>query len=257
MSNRSRPRKNGGAGSLAVLIVAFTYCVGSAFSQCQSPLDEQTINSLAFNTIYSSFQSRPGGTIDLDLGIFRCCVFFQPLNVCAAWSVNDSSLAQIDPQTGVLKIEQKALPGGKVTVTANVENGRRVLAIPVYIYSLETHPLVGVWTEIARFSCDSGNEFSTQDPIRELVFLADGSMYVTRTPFEVYHDYKAIYEYKPERNRLSFMIEFASARPISFDGAGRVGFKDDGRLVLKNLSLGRFSAFEQDACRYLFRRVGS
>ena len=165
MRNSNRSNINRIALNLVVSFVALACCIGSAFSQCNSSLDDATIRALTFNTFYSSFQLHPGETIDLDLIKIGCCYFFQPVNACTVWSVDDSSSAHIEPQTGVVSIERTALPGRKVTVTANVESGRRILTIPLYIYSSETHPLVGVWTEMTRFSCKSGNEISTGEAI--------------------------------------------------------------------------------------------
>lgn len=257
MSHRTRSNINQIRLNLVVCLIALACCIGSAFSQCRSPLDDATIRALTFNTFYSSFQLRPGETIDLDLIEIGCCYYFEPVNACTVWSVDDGSDAHIDSQTGVVSTERTALPGHKVTVTANVEGGRRILTVPLYIYSSETHPLVGVWTEVKRFSCKSGDEISTNEPIRELVFRADGTMYVTRQPFEIYHDYIASYGFELESGTISFRVELANATPMNVDGAGRFRGTEDGGLVLKKLSLGRFSNVEKKACRYEFKRIGS
>ena len=244
-----------GAAILIASAFVMILCLNSASAQCRSPLDGQTISALTFNTFYSSFQLRPGETLDLNLGTVWCCYGFFGVDACAVWSVDDSLSAHIDAQTGVLTIEPAALPGTKLTVTADIENGRRILTIPVFIYTPETHPLVGVWSESARFSCNSGEQVPGSEPIRELVFRADGTMYVTRFVFELYRDYVATYEFNLERRKVSFSVQFANALPAKIDAAGRFKIVE-GELVLKALSLGSFAG-EKKACRYEFQRVGT
>ena len=81
-------------------------------------------------------------------------------------------------------------------------------------------------------------------------------MYVTRLPFEIYHDYIAEYGFELESRTISFTVELANARPMNVDGDGRFRVTEDGVLVLKKLSLGRFSDVEKKACRYEFKRLG-
>ncbi|HZM87733.1 MAG TPA: hypothetical protein VFF31_14525 [Blastocatellia bacterium] len=255
--------RNRAARVVVAGFIATFLCVGSGLGQCESPLDQQLIGELTFDTLYSSYQLQPGETIDLNLSTqcclglsIGCCLALKPVGECTVWSLDDSSFAKIDPKTGLLTVEQTVPPGQVLTVTASIENGRKVLTIPVFIYNADTHPLVGVWSESARFSCQTGEQFETSEPIRELIFRADGTMFVTRFLFETYHDYTAIYEVKLNKRKVSFTIRQANMLPKRIDGAGRFKLVD-GLLVLKELSLGRFTAGETTACRYEFKRVGT
>src|SRR5262249_51736669 len=156
---------------------------------------------------------------------------------CVTWYVSsDEEFAQIDPQAGVLKVSENIRNGYSFIVAANVESGRKILSIPVYIYTPESNPLVGTWIEKKRYSCKSGNEILDAEHIGELIFRADGTMYVTRAPFELYVDYWGRYILDRERRNIGFVIDGGNRVPFDVDGFGRFSIKDDGGLILYRLS---------------------
>src|SRR2546422_6744756 len=55
-------------------------------------------------------------------------------------------------------------------------------------YTPESNPLVGGWREEWQVACGSEERRAPAEPIRELIFLADGRFSVTWRPFEVNHD---------------------------------------------------------------------
>jgi hypothetical protein len=81
-------------------------------------------------------------------------------------------------------------------------------------------------------------------------------MYVTRFKFETYHDYVASYDFNLAKRKVSFTVQFSNVLPTKIDRDGRFKIVD-GVLVLKGLSLGRFSDGDKKACRYEFKRLGS
>lgn len=74
-------------------------------------------------------------------------------------------------------------------------------------YRPESQPLVGTWRQDGK-QCRNGGE-----PLRELVFMADGSFKATWTPFETYVDYWGLYAYDKDTGELSFEITGGNAKP--------------------------------------------
>jgi hypothetical protein len=204
---------------------------------CGQALDEETLNRLEFS-MGSSAQMQPGETRPFSLGTVECCYFFQPVETCATWSVEPAAGATMDSHTGDLTIEA-SVPGGSVfTVSADVENGRRIVIADVHVYTPQSNPLVGTWHEEAQLSCSTATEVTPSAAIGELVFRADDSFAVTWMPFEVYHDYWGTYEYDLAQGTLDMTIDSGNHVPADFDGSGSFSIDDQGRLVLRDLWLG-------------------
>ncbi len=239
-----------------MILALMCICLSSthAFAQCDKTLEESIVETLYFGTQFPTLQAQPGQTLDLDLYTF---LLGPPLSVdaCATWSISNGQFASIDPETGLLSINATARNGQSFTVSVNVENGRRVLSIPVHIYKAVDNPLVGVWRETRRFSCSSGNSLSVDEPFREVTFRADGGVFATRFIFETYQDFWGKYLFDPRTRDFALVINDGSMIPTDVNGFGRFQIEDDGTLVLFKMSLGRFSKKEKLACRYEFERV--
>jgi hypothetical protein len=90
--------------------------------------------------------------------------------------------------------------------------------------------IVGTWRQ-------TDAECGLAQPIRELIFEADGRYSVTWLPFETYKDYWGRYQYDPRAHTLSLTVEGANYRPPerALSGEARV---EDRTLTLRGLSLG-------------------
>lgn len=237
----------------ALLVISISVGV---FAQCGTPLDEATIQSLSFGPLQPSVQLQPGQSVNLRLYTRFLGVAYVPVDACVVWSAYPGSLADLDSQSGLLSLDPRAFfNGASFIITANIENGRRILSLPVYVYTTKENPLVGVWKETRRFSCKSGNPISAPEPIIELVFRADGRMSATRFLFETYVDFLGTYLFEKERGGFAFVIDVANVRPFDVDGFGRFRIDDSGKLILSKLSIGRFNPGEKLACKYEFEKV--
>ena len=203
-----------------------------------SPLDEETLNDLALD-MSRTVQMQPGESRQFSLGVIQCCVIFEPVQAQAAWSVSPSRGAHIDAATGVLTVEPTVASGSVFTVSANVENGRRIVSINVHVFTVEANPFAkGMWEKEAQFECDSGKEANPPQLIRELRFGADGSFSVTWVPFEVYRDYWGSYTYDLEQGTFELTVAGGNYVPRDVDGSGRFSIDDRGRLNLNEMWLG-------------------
>jgi len=216
---------------------------------------------LTFGDLTPSLQFKAGQSSAIRLFKLIPPFAFEPVDACVSWTVSDSSFAAIDSLSGQLNIDEKAPDGFNFIIIANVENGRRILARSAWVYRPEANPLVGVWTETRRFSCGSGRELSPERPIAELAFRADGVMSVTRIPIEVFRDYESRYSFDKERGKVAFAVPAREGIVSDVDGFGRFQIDEGGKLILKNITLGRFGSDtitkrERLACRYEFQRVG-
>jgi len=140
--------------------------------------------------------------------------------------------------TGVFTVAAGTLSGTKYTVTADVESGRKVLTVDVFVWTKEANPLVGTWHEEARIACGTGAEETPTDPIRELLFYASGVFNVTWTPFEVYVDYWGQYTFDREAGTISFIPDGGNYVPEDIDGEGTFVIDEQDRLMLRDVWLG-------------------
>ncbi len=216
-------------------------------------LDEDILSRLTLS-ISPGGQAKPGETIEIRVGTNECCYVFQPVEADVRWLVEPANGAAIDPETGVLTIAQDVKSGVRFTVTADVENGRKQINAPLTIYRLEDNPLIGTWHELEAIPCASASMPETEDPIRELVFKADGSFLATFTPFEVYHDYWGIYQIDLVNHTLSMTVTDGNVIPASLDLDGFFEIDEEGVLVLKEMWLGRREATDAQGCGHRFRR---
>ena len=223
--------------SVVGLVLAALACTGVDLGGPR--LDDETLERLTLAMASQSLQFQPGESYDFNVGTVECCYVFEPVEAGVTWSVAPSEGASIDPATGVFTVAPST-PGGSVfTVSADVENGRRIVTIDVYVYTPATNPFAGgVWHEETQIVCGTGQEITPQEQIGELVLDADGHFAVTWMPFEIYHDYWGTYTFDPDTGALELQIDGGNYIPPYFDGIGFYAFDDQGRLLLTDIWLG-------------------
>lgn len=217
------------------------------------PLDDETLESLTLS-MSPTIQMQPGATREFRVGVVECCYVFEPVTAGVVWSVSPSQGARINSRTGLLTIDPTTPNGSVFIVSADVENGRRVVSIEVYVYTPEANPLVDIWwREEAQFVCGTGEEIIPEEPIGELVFNADGTFSVTWTPFEIYRDYWGTYNFDAEAGTLELFVEGGNYVPDDIDGNGTFAIDERGRLTLSDMWLGtRFEPIDVAVCGHRF-----
>lgn len=200
------------------------------------PLAAEVLMTLGFNVFGQAYEGKPGDVLDLSVGAIECCYIKQPVEACVAYSVNPAEGASIDA-AGLLTIAPDVAPGATFTVTADVEEGTKVLTTDVFVYTPESNPFVGLWHEVAQLPCGGGVEVAPEVAIQELWFRANGEVRVTWLPFEIYFDYWSDYTYDLPTGELEIVPSGGNYVPADVDGAGT--FKLEGQqLVLEDLWLG-------------------
>ena len=222
---------------LALALVALACNIPGLAPDCAAVLDEETLKGLMLS-MERTAQLQPGETRTFSLGVGECCYYIEPVDACVTWSVDPAEGASIDPQTGELSVDAATPSGSVFTVSADVENGRRVVSIDVYVYTPEDNPLVGRWQEEAQFACGTGEEVTPDQPIRELVFRAAGEFSVTWAPFELYRDYWGTYTYDLGQGSLDLSAPSGNYVPDDVDGRGSFSIDEQGRLFLSDIWLG-------------------
>jgi hypothetical protein len=242
--------------TLRAVILAFLPL--TAFSQVEAPLDEETLKEVFlyhhFASNRKSIDFLPGQKHKFSLLKTECCVIWQEVKARVTWSVEPTLGAHIDPVNGDFQVDKSTPPGSIFEIKANVEDGRRILSLKVYIYTPDTHPLIGTWEQKAEITCDTGETKTPKQPIRELDFHADGTFSVTWTPIETRIDYWGKYSYDRKKGRIKFTVEKDSYAPPDIDGEGSLQLKN-GDLILKGVWLGtRDEEHKRDACGLIFLR---
>ena len=222
---------------------------------CATPLDQETLERLTFSlaTLEPTIQLQPGAVYTFSLGVVECCYVFEPVQVCAAWSVEPGTGASIDPESGLLSVDAETPSGSVFTVRADVESGRRVVSIDVHVFTPEANPLARLWREEAQLACADGAEVAPSSPIGELRFRADGTFGVTWHPFEMYVDYWGAYTYSLEDGALELVISGGNYVPDDVDGSGWFYVDEQGDLVLQDMWLGSpMDGVEEVNCGHRF-----
>jgi hypothetical protein len=236
--NRSRSSRISLMVLLMMISITTTAC-SLGFLGGKEPLDEETLNNLTLS-FDQNVQMQPGETHSFSLGVVECCYFFEPVEASATWSVEPAEGASIDPSTGVLTVDPDTPDGSVFTVSADVENGRRVVSVEVHVFTAEENPFVGNWREETQFACGTEGEVLPEELIQELAFRADGTFSVTWMPFEIYYDYWGTYEYDLVEGTLDLVISGGNYVPDDMDGSGFFSFDEQGRLTLHDMWLGRW-----------------
>lgn len=192
-------------------------------------------------SLVSSFEALPGSEHQFVVGAEQCCYVFEAVNIKVQWSISSANgpanAASIDADTGLFRVTKSAPNGARYAISARLEDGS-LLTAGVIIYTPEGNPFVGRWQEDAQIACDDGSFVKPSDPIGELTFRADGAMFVTWFPFEVYFDYQGTYSYDLASGQFGFQARPINYLPRELDTDGTFSLDSEGRLVLKDLWLG-------------------
>lgn len=226
-------------------------------SDCANTLDEKPLPRLTLSADPGSttIDLQPGQTHDFRLGTVVCCVLIESVEACVTWSLHPTEGASINADSGAFAVDATTADGSVFTVTANVENGRRVVSIEVYIYTTEGSPLIGTWTEIAQFICDSSEEVVPEENIGELVFEGDGTFSVTWIPLEVRYDYWGMYNFDLDDGTLDLSIKGSNYVPDDVDASGSFSIDEQGYLILTDMWLGSApQATSKVSCGHRFQR---
>lgn len=164
----------------------------------------------------------------------------EPLEACMQWSIEPASAGSID-QDGLLTVAGGLEPGTTFVVTADVEDGRRILTVDLEIYVPIDAPVVGTWSEVGRLTCGDYIEVAAEpEPVNEVVFFDTGDFWVTWTPFEVYVDYWGSFDYDEATDTVTMTSEGGNYVPKDFDLEGTAAVDPDtGRLVLTDMWFGQ------------------
>jgi len=239
-----------------ILISTFLLLLpASTKAQSNAPLDDETLSELTVLTYLKSYQIEPGQSHTFTLLKPSKVPFpsWEEARTQVIWSVEPQKGVHIDPINGELRVD-KSTPGGSIfEVKANVENGRRILSFQVYVFTRESHPLVNIWKQKAIVLCSSGKKVIPDEPIRELIFWADGTFSVTWHPFETYKDYWGSYSYDKKKGRIRFKVEEGGHIPADIDGEGYYAIRGTGELILKGIWLGsKMEETKPDVCSMIF-----
>jgi len=104
--------------------------------------------------------------------------------------------------------------------------------------------IIGTWHQLDA-ECGLGQ------PVRELIFEADGRYSVTWLPFETYKDYWGRYRYNPHTQALALTVEGGNYNPPDRVLAGQARVEDHA-LTLSGISLG--TPANGARCTAAFRR---
>ncbi|MBX7080546.1 MAG: hypothetical protein K1X88_15210 [Nannocystaceae bacterium] len=209
---------------------------GSDTAACDlPPLDETTLQD-AFIWAGLFDQVAVGTATPLSLATLYTG-FPDPVMACARWSIAPTDGASIDAD-GVLTIDADTPAGTVYTVTADIEDGRRIVTKDVTTYVPLQQPIVRTWSELSQLPCDGGDPFTPRALILELAFFDNGEAWITWTPFESYVDYTASFTWDPDTGALALTVEGGAYVPPDIDAEGTARIDDDGQLVLEDMFLG-------------------
>ena len=158
------------------------------------------------------------------------------VEACVEWSIEPVDGVTID-DAGLLAVEGSVAAGTVISVTADVEAGRRILTTDFEVYVPVAYDIIGFWTETQQLPCDGGAAFVPDPIIGELVFQDTGEFSVTWTPFEVYYDYWGTYAYDEGTSALVLTVEGGNYVPADIDGEGTATVTG-GQLTLEDMWLG-------------------
>ena len=211
---------------------------GDGDGECPTPLpDDFELGTLGFG-VNTFFEMTPGSGRTFEVGATMCCVFWEPVETCAVFSVEPADAgATIDPETGEFTLADDVADSTEFEITGDIEDGRATITTTVFAYVPELHPLKGTYSEVARIPCDDGPEFVPSDPIRELRFWANGSFEVTWEPFEIYVDYWGDYVHDLDTGALTMTPTGGNYVPDDVEGAGTVSFEAN-QIVMTDMWLG-------------------
>lgn len=166
--------------------------------------------------------------------------YLTEVQACVTWSVEPTDAASISAD-GLLFVAASVPIGAQLLVTADIEDGRRILELPMMVYEPVATPLLGYWSETQRTSC-TGEPFWPTNPVGELAFFDNGEFRVTWAPFELKFDYTGMFTHSPQdqggSGALALTVTGGSFVPNDLDGVGLATVNSDGVLVLTDMFLG-------------------
>lgn len=211
-----------------------TYDGSTGEPRCTLP----TLDDLTLGQVYID----PGPFSDIARGTSRqlqlasmVAGFFEPVMACVTWSIEPTLGATIN-DNGLVFVAAGTAVGSSYVVTADIENGRRVIDLGVAVYEPIVTPILGFWSESTRTACD-GTEFLPGNPVGELLFLDNAEFRVTWTPFEAYVDYWGVFSHAPDSGALVLTLQGGNVTPTDLDPVGMATIAD-GALVLTDMFLG-------------------
>lgn len=214
----------------------------SSGGDCSTALDEDTLQALTLTgngagaLLGARATAHPGDTVDFELGLVECCYSFEPVAACAVYSIAPEEGATVDAATGAVTVAASTPHGTTFTVTADVEDGRRVLTAELFVWTTEANPIASVYAEQAQLAC-GGGEREPEQAMGEVAFYGDQRFNVTWTPFEVYIDYWGTYRIDAAAQTLELTVESGNYVPPDVDSSGTYRF-EDGQLILEDMFLG-------------------
>ena len=204
-----------------------------------TPLDEETMQRLEISG-GKTLQLQPGESRQLQVVTLDCCYMYNLWQIPTAWSIQPDEGASLDPASGLLIVDAETPNGATYTITASVENGRRLISRTLFIFTPEGNPLVGTWHEAAQFPCSGSGEKLPADPMRELIFGADSTMSATWMPFEIYKDYWGKYRYDLQSGSFALSEVSGNYVPADLEPSGSFEIDENGDLILKDMWLGSY-----------------
>lgn len=242
-----------GGGSGETSVGSGTAAESTGAPACTAaPLSDEQIGKLAFGVFGNDTAAQPGDSLPLALGLRECCTTLEPVEVCAAYTLEPTTGASYDAAAGMLTIAGDVAAGSVFTLTADVEDGRASVAAKITVYTPESNPLVGTFKEIAQIDCKNDQEGPPEPVLNELRFLADGTFSATWEPFETYFDYWGTYKHDVATGALDLTVDGGNYVPPDVDGSGSFRF-DGEQLVLEDIWLGSAQSFMgKPACGHRF-----
>ena len=201
---------------LAFSVVARERVVASPSPR--TPLDPQTLKAVSLE--FGSVDLEPGATHTLRLTQIVCCAFPTDVPAEVRFSMDPSDFATVDPDTGFLKIAPNAWPGLSFRIYADIEHGRRIVSADVNVYTRNSNPLRGYWTQLYEVLCNGGGLYAPTLPIQSLQFRGDGRFSVTWILLELYTDYWGFYTFDKPAGHLTMGIRDGNYIPPVFAGDG-------------------------------------
>jgi len=188
--------------------------------------------------LFQDVQLKPGESFQFEVRFYESPTYQWAINMCERWSVEPADAGVTIDDTGFLTVSPLTAPGTHFVVSAHVDEGRgSAIEADLYVWTPETAPLVGRYTEIAQVSCD-GTPWTPPHPVGELEFKANGRFNVTWTPWGWYVDYSGDYLYDPVTGMLQMSSPEGEYVPDDFDGIGTATFVPGQGLLLRNIWLG-------------------
>jgi hypothetical protein len=261
-TDRSAPRWEG----WHIWFVLGSVLVLASFAAGDPPqLDQRLLQDLRIGPIPtgtwtpgSILQLQPGESLALQLLMPAAdAPLYNPVKADVAWSIEPKTAGVlIGARSGKIQVASTVSRGTVVTIRANIEKGRRVLDVPLYVFTSAASPLLGGWTRETLIDCADGQEIkptpSLNDQMsdKKLFFYANGSFEMT-TPFPFGFTVGASGD---------FAHDLATSRlTLWLRGGNNQGWKciallsDMGsKLTLKPL---RFGGEDRRVCGYVLRRL--